>query len=41
MTNPHKGDRFEDFLKEEGIFDECTAGAIKKIIVMELEEAHS
>jgi DNA-binding Xre family transcriptional regulator len=33
----HRGSDFEDFLKEEGIFEEVEAGAIKKIIAYELE----
>jgi DNA-binding phage protein len=30
--NPHMGSNFEDFLKEEGIHDEVTALAIRRVI---------
>jgi uncharacterized protein YutE (UPF0331/DUF86 family) len=30
--NKHTGSDFDDFLKEEGIFEECTAEAIKRVI---------
>lgn len=35
--NKHRGSNFHDFLREEGIYEECRAGAIKKIIAHELE----
>jgi DNA-binding Xre family transcriptional regulator len=31
------GSSFDDFLKEEGLFEEVEAGAIKKIIARQLE----
>lgn len=36
--NPHEGSSFDDFLKEDGIYEECTAGALKKILAWQLEE---
>lgn len=35
----HIGSNFDNFLKEEGIFEEVEAGAIKKVIAYELELA--
>jgi antitoxin HicB len=32
-TNPHRGSDFDDFLKEEGIFEEVSAGAAMRVIV--------
>lgn len=36
--NKHTGSDFDDFLKEEGIFEECTAEAIKRVIAFQLEQ---
>ena len=36
MSN-HRGSNFEDFLKEEGIFEECNAEAVKRVIAFQLE----
>lgn len=33
----HRGSNFHDFLKEKGIYEECRAGAMKRIIAYELE----
>jgi len=33
------GQYFDDFLEEEGILDEVTAGAVKKLVAMQLREA--
>jgi hypothetical protein len=38
MKNKHRGSNFEDFLKEEGIFEECHAEAVKRVIAFKLEE---
>jgi antitoxin HicB len=38
-TNPHFGSSFEDFLKEEGIYDEVTAHAIKRVLTWQIEQA--
>ena len=34
----HRGSNFEDFLKEEGIFEECNAEAVKRVIAFQLEQ---
>lgn len=39
MKNKALGSTFDDFLAEEGIADEVEAGAIKKIIAYQLQEA--
>ena len=33
------GSDFDDFLREEGIFEEVEAGAIKKVVVSMIEQA--
>jgi antitoxin HicB len=38
-TNPHFGSSFEDFLKEEGIYEEVTAHAIKRVLAWQIEQA--
>jgi antitoxin HicB len=35
----HMGSSIEDFLKEEGIFEESQAQAIKEVVAWQLEEA--
>ena len=37
-TNPRTGSNFDDFLKEEGIFEEVTAKALKRAISEQLKE---
>lgn len=37
--NPHIGGRFEDWLKEEGIYEETTNALIKKVVAWQLEQA--
>jgi hypothetical protein len=37
--NPHTGSRFDDFLKEEGIFEEVQATALKRALAEQLEES--
>ena len=39
MNNKAIGSSFDDFLMEEGIAEEVEAGAIKKIIAYQLQEA--
>jgi predicted transcriptional regulator len=34
--NPHIGSNFDDFLREEGIFEEVEAAALKKVIATSL-----
>ncbi len=38
-SNPHVGSSFEDFLKEEGFYEEATATAIKRILAWQIEQA--
>ena len=37
--NKHTGSDFNDFLKDEGIFEEAEAAAIKRVIAYQLEKA--
>ncbi|MDO8176986.1 MAG: Fis family transcriptional regulator [Undibacterium sp.] len=37
-NNPRTGSNFDDFLKEEGIYDEVTAKALKRAIAEQLKE---
>ena len=41
MTNKHVGSSFDDFLKEEGIHEEATAHAIKRVLAWQIEQAMS
>ena len=36
--NPHLGSTLDDFLREEGIYEEVTTAAIKKVIAWQLAE---
>ena len=38
-TNPHFGSSFEDFLKEQGIYEEVTNHAIKRVLAWQIEQA--
>jgi hypothetical protein len=38
-TNPHIGSGFDDFLKEEGLYEEVNAGATKKLLASQLSQA--
>jgi RNA-binding protein YhbY len=38
-NNPHIGSAFSDFLKEEGIYEEVTAHAIKRVLACQIEQA--
>ena len=38
-TNPHFGSSFEDWLKKEGIYEEATAHAIKRVLAWQIEQA--
>ena len=33
-----KGSKFDDYLKEEGIYESCTAAALKKVLALQIEE---
>ena len=37
--NPHIGSNFDDFLREEGILEEVTARAHKRLLALQLEDA--
>ena len=37
--NPHIGSSFDAFLKEEGIYEDVQATAIKRVLASQLEEA--
>ena len=39
MKNKHIGSSFDDFLKEEGIYEEATSHAVKRVIAWQLAEA--
>jgi hypothetical protein len=39
MTNQHIGSSFEDFLKEEGIFEEVQIQAIKEVLAWQIKQA--
>jgi antitoxin HicB len=41
MKQKHLGTRFDDFLADEGVLDECRASAIRFKIARELEKAMS
>jgi DNA-binding Xre family transcriptional regulator len=36
--NPHAGSDFDDFLKEEGIFDEVEARALKRALALSVQD---
>ena len=36
-SNPHLGTDFDDFLREEGLYDEAQAIAVKRVLAFELE----
>lgn len=36
--NPHRGSSFDDFLRDEGIYDEASAIAIKRVLAWQLEQ---
>jgi hypothetical protein len=38
MTNPHVGSSFEDFLKEEGIYEEVTAATVKRVLAWQIDQ---
>ena len=38
-TNPHFGSSFDDWLKEQGIYEEVTAHAIKRVLAWQIEQA--
>jgi predicted XRE-type DNA-binding protein len=38
-VNPHAGSSFDDFLKEEGIYEEVQARALKRALAEQLDDA--
>jgi antitoxin HicB len=36
-ANPHVGSDFDDFMKEEGLYDEAQAVAVKRVLAFQLE----
>lgn len=39
MSKKHLGSSFEDFLKEEGTFEETTTQAVKRVLAWQVSEA--
>ncbi len=39
MSNKHLGSSIDDFMKEEGLFDEAQAQAVKEVVAWQLAEA--
>ena len=39
MRNKHMGSKFDDFLKEENLYDETQAAAIKRVIAFQIKKA--
>jgi len=39
MSNKHMGSSIDDFLREEGIFEEAQAQAVKEVVAWQLAEA--
>jgi antitoxin HicB len=37
-SNPHRGSSLESFLEEEGILEEATTGAVKRVIAWQLQQ---
>ena len=35
--NPHRGQKFDDFLAEDGMLEEVTVAAMKRVLAMEIE----
>lgn len=38
MSNKHIGSNFDDFLREEGIFEEVRTAAIKRVIALQVSD---
>ena len=37
-TNPHIGSTFSDFLNQEGLYEDVTAHAIKRVLAWQIEQ---
>lgn len=38
MTNPYVGSTFEDFLAEEGIYEEVRSAALKQVLAWQIDQ---
>lgn len=38
MSNPHIGSSFESFLEEEGLFEDASTYAIKRVLAWQIQE---
>jgi antitoxin HicB len=38
IANPHDGSDFDDFLREEGLYEDCSTTAIKRVLARQLAE---
>lgn len=38
MENPHSGSDFDDFLREEGLYERVTEGAILRVVAWQLKQ---
>ncbi len=38
MTNKHRGSKFDDFLSEQGLLEQSTAVALKRVIAWQIAE---
>jgi antitoxin HicB len=38
ITKKNIGDRFDNFLKKEGIYEKCTGAAVKRLLALQLED---
>ncbi|MGK7941269.1 MAG: Fis family transcriptional regulator [Crocosphaera sp.] len=38
VNNPHNGSSFDDFLKEESLYEECSLIAIKRVLARQVME---
>jgi antitoxin HicB len=39
MSNPHFGSSFDDWLKEQGLYEEVTTHAVKRVLAWQIEQA--
>ncbi len=37
VKNKHNGSSFDDFLKEEGLYEACSAAALKNVLARQIE----
>ena len=38
MVSPHIGSSFDDFLQEEGLYEEVTAAAVKQVLAWQIDQ---